>query len=222
MIPNGIGEHRVGNPDADSRPFSDDLADKRVVLFLGRVHPKKGLDILADAFAIVAKTRDDARLVIAGPDEAGQSRKIASRLEKSGVLGQVIFTGMLTGIRKARALATADVFVLPSYSEGFSMAVLEAMATGLPVVISRQCYFPEVDQSNAGIVVETRADELAVALGRLLDDPGLRREMGQNGQEMIRHGYTWDSIASRMTEFYRSVVDMSVAQVDQRAEVDEV
>ncbi len=217
VIPNGV---RPGAFDdlpvgADIPGIVGDLSGKQVILFLGRLHPGKGLDILARAFARVVRQRPDAWLVIAGPDEGGYGARVRSLLKKEGVLGRATFTGMLTGRDKLAALAWADVFVLPSYFEGFSMAVLEALACGLPVAITRQCNFPEVAEAGAGLVVDADAGQLAQALTRLLEaSPEERQEMGQRGMRLVRERYTWDSIASRMADLYRQVVEAHQRGVD--------
>ncbi len=217
VIPNGVRPEAFDDlpVGADFPGNGGDLSGKRVVLFLGRVHPGKGLDILARAFAQVARQRPDARLVIAGPDEGGYSARVQSILRKGRVLDRASFTGMLTGPHRLAALARADVFVLPSYFEGFSMAVLEALACGLPVVISRQCNFPEVAQAGAGLVIDTDAGQLAQALAQLLDAaPEQRRDMGERGRRLVRERYTWDAIAARMADLYRQVVEAHEQGVD--------
>ena len=203
VIPNGIDSDRT-----DAVPDTSDflgryprLNGKRVILFLGRLHPMKGLDILARGFSIVASGIEDAVLLVAGPDEDGTRSAIEAILRESGVLDRVVFTGLLTGNDKAAVLACADIFVLPSHSEGFSHAVLEALAAGLPVVISEQCHFSEVAEHDAGFVVKTSAASVADAIGALLSDDELRVRMGRNGRELVTARYTWDAIA-------QSVIDM--------------
>ena len=92
--------------------------------------------------------------MIVGPDKWGYKATLEKILKREGVMDKVIFTGMLTGDQKRSALSCANVFVLPSHSEGFGVAILEAMLSGLPVVISRQCGFKEVEKINAGRIVD--------------------------------------------------------------------
>lgn len=209
VIPNGIDleEFQKLPSREDLEELYPELNGKQVILFLGRIHPKKGLDILARAFSKVAADRNDVRLVIAGPDSEGYQTKIEAMLKSGGVRSKTIFTGMLAGREKLAALSRADVFVLPSYSEGFSMAILEAMICGLPVVISRQCHFPEVAEANAGIVIDPDAEELASALAKLLDDPKLRVEMGANGRRLVLEKFTWDKISDQMFRLYQDVLE---------------
>jgi glycosyltransferase involved in cell wall biosynthesis len=211
MIPNGINaeEFQALPSRQELERLYPQLVGKQVVLFLGRLHPIKGLDILARAFGKVAKGRDELFLLVVGPDRDGYRAEIVKILEAEGVLDKVVFAGMLTGYEKLAALGGADVFVLPSYSEGFSMAILEAMASSLPVIITRQCHFPEVAQAGAGLVIESEADQLATAIEKLLGDAQLRQQMGSNGRRLVAEKFTWDKVADQMIKMYEEVLGES-------------
>ena len=182
------------------------LAGTLVILFLGRLHSKKGLDVLARSFARISRKHKDCTLLVAGPDEDGSQKRMESLLLTEHALDRTVFTGMLTGRDKLAALKCADLFVLSSYSEGFSIAVLEALAGGLPVVISRQCNFPEVSEHAAGFVVEPREPAVTQAISTLLWDAGLRVAMGRNGRRLVREKYTWAAIAVAMADRYRRLI----------------
>lgn len=209
LIPNGIHPRDFRDLPARTELESSypELEGKRVVLFLSRIHPKKGLDLLAKALGRIVRQPEgeDVHLVIAGPDEGGYQAKVESMLKGNGVFDKTTFTGMLTGRNKLAALARADLFVLPSYSEGFSVATLEALACGLPTVITHQCYFPEVGKSGAGEIIQPDADELTVALKKLMDAPDLRRHMGERARRLVLERYTWDQISGQMLELYCTV-----------------
>ncbi len=187
-----------------SRP---ELRDKRVILFMGRIHAMKGLEALARGFAMIAGRFPDAALVVAGPEQDDSRATMESALESAGLRGRVTFTGALTGDDKLAALKRADLFVLPSHSEGFSNAILEAMAAGTPVVISEQCNFPEAAQSSAGLVIENTGAAVAEAMSALLSDETMRRRMGENGRELVAHRYTWASVAGSMLGHYRRIME---------------
>ena len=208
VIPNGIDPEEFQMLPAREafEGLYPELRDKKVVLFLGRLHPIKGLDILAKAFSKIAMGRDDVHLVIAGPDSEGYQIQVERRLESEGIISKTTFTGILAGSEKLAALSRADVFVLPSYSEGLSMAILEAMICELPVVITQQCHFREVAEAKAGIVVKSGADLLAEALTKLLDDPQLREEMGANGHRLVMERFTWEKVADQMVQLYEDVL----------------
>ena len=178
-----------------------------MILFLGRINFKKGLDLLALAYGIVARQRDDVHLVLAGPDNEGYGRKVRKWLTEEGVLERVTFTGMILGKTKVAALRDADVFVLPSYTENFGVAVVEAMTCGLPVVISNKVnIWNEVTEAEAGVVVNCKPNELAEALLELLDDPEYRKSLGKNGKKLVSAKFTWDKVAERMIKVYENIL----------------
>ena len=181
------------------------IKDKKVILFLGRIEEGKGLDLLARSAGILCRKRHDVHFLIAGPDNWGYGVVLKHIVKEEGVLDNVTFTGLLTGQEKHEALAISDIFVLPSRSEGFSVAVLEAMACGLPVIISRQCNFPEVGEKGCGRVINMDAEELSEALAVLLDDPGLLKEMGFLGKQLVRKSFALDTISDQMLSAYREV-----------------
>ncbi len=182
------------------------LGDRTLVLFLGRLAVKKGLDLLAEAFIDVAGRFPDAHLVMVGPDEQGQAGRMRARLRDAGVDERVTFTGILTGTDRLAALGDADLWVLPSYTEACSVALLEAMACRLPVVISdRVNTWREVAAAGAGLAVPCEARPVAEAIGRLLSDPALRGEMGDRGRALVECCFTWRQAAERMAEVYRDV-----------------
>lgn len=203
VIPNGVppetfadlpapGAFRRDRPELGSDPY---------VLFLGRLHHKKGLDHLADAFARLAPRFPAARLVIAGPD-GGEREPFERQIRAAGLADRVHVVGPLYGPDKLAALVDATAFCLPSRQEGFSVAVTEAMACGLPVVISDACHFPEVADAGAGIITPADGVATAEALARLLSDPDLRQRMGRAGREMVLSRYTWPRIAQAAVAAY--------------------
>ena len=208
IAPNGIeqpGFEALPSPQKLVQRFPE-LEGKRVVLFLGRLHPKKGLDILARSFSRIAGRFDDAMLLVVGPDKFGTRKNMEAILGSKGLLDRTVFTGLLTGEDKLAALRCADVFVLPSHSDVLGIAVLEAMAARLPVIITTGCEFPEVSEQQAGLVVEADEASIAGAMSRLLADADLRRDMGRQGHALVTERYTWPAAAAKMGELYRTLV----------------
>lgn len=178
-----------------------------VLLFMGRLHPKKGLDLLIPAFAQVLRRHPEAWLVLSGPDSVGYRQVLVKLAHSFQVQDRVLFPGMVTGLYKRALLQRADLFALPSYSEGFSVAVLEALAAAKPVVITQHCYFNEVISAGCGRVVDNSVLHLAQALSDLLDlDCSTRAIVGQRGRELVEQVYTWSSIARQMSDLYQSVM----------------
>jgi glycosyltransferase involved in cell wall biosynthesis len=161
IVTNGI-HHPVGDPAMQRRLFLEkfpEVSDKRVVVFVGRIHRKKGCDLLVEAFGAVAREHPDLHLVMVGPDETGWRADLERRASALGVDRRITWAGMLEGDLKWGAFHAADAFALPSHSENFGMVVAEAMACGLPVLISNKVnIWREILSDGAGFVAE---DDLA-------------------------------------------------------------
>lgn len=214
VIPNGIepGDYRR-RPNAQALSLPDDAP---VILFMGRVHPAKGADRLLEAFFILHERWPQARLVLAGPNEFGLEDAFRARVAERGLSEYIVFPGMMTGEAKLDLLARADVFALPSDGEGFSMAILEALASATPVLISPGCNFPEVAEAGAGRVVANDPVEMAAALDTLLADREALRAMGERGYELVRERYSWDTLADTLIEAYREGIARHAAQGHRR------
>jgi glycosyltransferase involved in cell wall biosynthesis len=165
------------------------LRNKRVLLFLGRLHPKKGCDILIDAFAQVAD--GSVALVLAGPDQVGWQAELQQRAEHLKQSSRVVFAGMLQGELKRAALATADALVLPSHQENFGMAVVEALAIGLPVLISNRInIWREIDQDRAGYVEPDDFSGTTRLMERWIRAPvSVREDMRANARRCFKQRF---------------------------------
>lgn len=149
-----------------------DLEGKRVLLFLGRIHPKKGTDLLIRAFAHHASRDSRLQLVIAGPDGVGWQRQLVALAQQLGIATRITWTGMLHGERKWGALRAAELFCLPSHQENFGIAVTEALACGVPVLLGQPVNIAAaVEQAGAGIVHPDTTAGTTAALGRWLGSP---------------------------------------------------
>jgi glycosyltransferase involved in cell wall biosynthesis len=113
---------------------------------------------------------------------------------------------MLQPTERLSALAGSDIFVLPSYSEGFPIAPIEALAAGLPVVLTEACNIPDIEEAGAGIVITPEIGSLTEAMLLLINNTALRRRMGVKGRELALAKYTWDRVAARMTEVYKNIL----------------
>ncbi len=208
VVPNGI--HRQDFAELpDPEIFFDrfpETRDKTRILFMGRIDPKKGLDLLAPAFAKIREQFTNAHLIVAGPDNIGFLPRAKEYFVEAGCLDGVTFTGMLTGNIKSAALAAADIYVAPSYSEGFSMSILEGMASGLPCTITTGCNFPEAETEKVAYVVDPDVDTIANALICCLQDPATAKEMGSHARQFILENYTWDKIVADLIQTYKSTI----------------
>jgi glycosyltransferase involved in cell wall biosynthesis len=223
IVHNGIDLSEFTNlPDRERlKMIYPYLKGKKIILFLGRIHEIKGLDILVKAYARLAQNREDLHLFIAGDGGERYTKKIKRLLEVYGLNftdfesddqidkgnAQVTFSGSLAGRQKLEAYVGSDIFVLSSYSENFGMAVVEAMASGLAVVISNKVgIYKEVQQKKAGIVVGTDVESLYQGIKLLLEDPGLKKEISINARKLVEDSYDIERIADKMIEAYRQII----------------
>ena len=209
VVPNGLdlSDYAHLPPRGSFRRLHPAIGERPIVLFFGRLNFKKGLDILTAAFGRLGERANEARLVIAGPD-GGYRAATEAFVDQAGIRDRTVFTGLLQGEDKLAALADADLFVLPSYSENFGIAVIEAMACGLPVVISdRVNIWREIVADGAGLATPLEADAVAAAMARLLADPGLRRTMGEAGRRSVARRYAWDHVAEALEAAYRAIIE---------------
>lgn len=179
------------------------------VLYLGRVVPNKGVDLLIRSLAELKDKRPEVRLVLAGPCADSYQKSLMDLATKLGVDDRTSFVGFVTGPDKAATYANADLFVLPSYSEGFSVAVLEAMAQGLPVVLTHQCNFPEAAIEGAGLQIEPNIQQLSAAIEELMVDPVRINKMGQRGKQLIQERYAWDATVPEYTAAYQAILPVT-------------
>lgn len=179
-----------------------------IILFLSRLHPKKGLDILIPALANLQHEGREFAFVLAGVGEEWYEREVQRMLSDHNLLGRTVLLGFVEGEEKRRVYAEANVFVLPSYQENFGVAVAEAMASGVPVVISNRVnIYPEVLAYGAGLVTDCAVAQVQKALAALLDDPGACAQMGEAGKRLVGDRYRWESVAPRIVELYKNIME---------------
>lgn len=206
MIPNGlvVEDFQKWLPRTVYEQRYPQLVGKRLVLFLGRLHPIKGLDILIPSVAAIVRQYPDVMLCIAGPDDVGYRSTLEQLRQSLHLNAHVTFLGMVEGDMKLALLQRAEVVAVPSYSEVRGLTALEAMGCGVPVILTHQCSFPEVEEVEAGLIIHPNRDELAHALRTVLDDAALRHRMGAQGQHLVRTRFTWEKVAEQMYSLYES------------------
>ena len=206
-IPNAVEVPERRSAELFLERFSH-LRGKRLLLFLGRLHPKKGLDLLIGCWKKWAGSRPDTHLVIAGPDSERTEARIRSDLAAAGLEGTVTLTGMLGTEMKWSAFAAAEVFILPSYSEGLSMGVLEAMGAGLPVIVTHPCNMPEISQHGAGWEINVTEPAITAAVETSFQQSRLENAaMGRRGSDLITALYNSRHVARAMSEVYGYVLN---------------
>lgn len=207
VIPNGIflEELEQTPPAGTFRSNHPELGERPYILFLSRLAHKKGLDYLADAFAEFHRRMPDVDLVVAGPD-GGERASFETSIAEHGVAHRVHVVGPIYGADKFAALRDAAVFCLPSRQEGFSIAITEALAMGIPVVVTRACHFPEITEVGAGIETDLDARQVADGLERVLSDHEAADRMGRAGAALVRERFTWPSVARLTIECYNNAL----------------
>jgi glycosyltransferase involved in cell wall biosynthesis len=207
IVPNGIdlAEYQDLPAKGIFRQKHGLEASHRVILFLGRVHKSKGIDLLINAFSGLTRDYDDARLVIAGPDDGylPAMHRLVGELE----LGKkVVFTGPLYGEQKLAAYVDADVYALTSLYESFGISVFEALACGTPAVVTDRCGIANIVKDKGGLAAPYEAESIRDALRQMLGDDKKRQQYGKDGQALVRGKYGWDSIAEQMEKTYFEVI----------------
>jgi glycosyltransferase involved in cell wall biosynthesis len=203
-VPNGVDAPEAGRDPRAARLKLDIAESAPLLLFLGRIHPIKRLDLLAAAFDRVRAALPDAHLVIAGPDERGERRRLEPHFFAAG--RSVHWIGETGDAEKWALLAAADLLVLCSDSESFGMSALEAMAAGTPVVVTRTCPWADVENAGAGFWVAQEPGTIARAALAVLSDSGRAAAMGQRGQALAIARYSWGAAASALAARYRDII----------------
>ncbi|MEO0886551.1 MAG: hormogonium polysaccharide biosynthesis glycosyltransferase HpsP [Cyanobacteria bacterium J06634_6] len=183
-------------------------AKQPIVLFMSRIDPKKGFDMLLPALAQLHQDNCPYHFVLCGanPQDRAYENSILEQIKSSVWAERATLSGFVSGELKAQILSAADVFVLPSYYENFGIAVAEAMAAKIPVVISDQVHiWPAIEKSQAGWVVPTTVEPLREALRAALTDAGERQTRGENARRCAMENYSWDAIATRLVFKYQTL-----------------
>lgn len=198
----GVFRRRLGLP-----------ADTPLLLFLGRINFKKGLDLLIPAFARLQKNLPNAALAIVGPDNEGLGTEVRRWCHQNGVQDQVHFSEHLPAEQVRQAYRDADLFVLPSYTENFGMTVIEAMASECPVLISDQVNIcDDIERARAGRVVALDIDTISAAMLDLLTHRAETREMATRGRNHVREHYAWDIVSGQLSREYQRLLQRHALQ----------
>jgi glycosyltransferase involved in cell wall biosynthesis len=191
-----------------------------IILFMSRIEPKKGLDLLVPALESILKSGIEFHFILAGsnPQDADYETQIKVQIHNSSLAKYTTITGFVSGDLKAEVLTKADLFVLPSYYENFGIAVAEAMAAGVPVVISDRIHIAEdIQQAEAGWVGPLEVGAIADSIKSALLNPQERQRRGLNGKEYAKKHYNWEAIAQQTIDAYQQILS-SLAEVRWKSE----
>lgn len=198
IIPNGIDlSEYVHAPKEYKKP-------ERTILFLSRIHPKKGIELLIDAWAIVKPSlKHNWKIRIVGNGEESYINTLNQQISKKGLVNELVIEGPLFNENKLEAFRDADLFVLPTYSENFGIVILEALASGIPVITTKGAPWEQLTILNAGWWIEIGVDPLVDALTKALQlTDAERKSMGLNGRAMVEADYSIQSVADKMMALY--------------------
>jgi len=205
VIPNGI-DLPVETQGLNA-PWENAIAsDKKVLLFLARIHPQKGLFALLDAWRLVQKDNvvsSEWVLAIAGWDQGGHETELKQYVHEHSLEESVIFLGPLFSEAKQAALSNADAFILPSHSEGLPMTVLEAWANSLPVLMTPACNLPIGFDCGAALCILPESYDICkglLALFAMTNEQ--RKSMGGYGRNLVAERFAWDKVAGQFHEVY--------------------
>ncbi len=203
VIPNGV-ELPVEPRTKPSRE------GKRNLLYLGRLHPKKGLPLLVEAWCRVQRTAEESgwRLIVAGWDQLGHQSELQTLAAKLHSGSSIEFVGAQFGEAKAALFQEASAFILPSLSEGLPITILEAWSWRLPVLMTASCNLPEGSRAGAAIMMEADVEDICGALSKLFSMDSIEREaMGARGRRLVEEHFRWSRIADQMTRVYDWILD---------------
>jgi glycosyltransferase involved in cell wall biosynthesis len=210
VIPNGLdmAEFEQLPPRGTLREHLGIPCDAQILLFMGRLHPKKGIEETLSTFTALSANYPNLHLVLSGPDEGEYEAKVEQWAARNDLATRVHLTGKLQAMERLAAFSDADVFVLLSHSENFGMGVAEAMACGIPVVVSEEVGIsPWVVQGNAGFSVRREGGGAARAIASLLDHPEEARQSGENGKRLVASEFSADAVGRQMLAKYYEFIE---------------
>lgn len=202
VLPNGVSEDDVSS---QMPPYTDRLPGSPFILFMGRLNPIKGPDLLLQAFAQVSGRFSGHHLVFAGPD-GGMLAELTASAVRLGLAHRVHFLGHVDGVEKAGAYRSAQLLVVPSRQEAMSIVALEAGISGTPVLLTDQCGFDEIAGLDPRLVVPASSEGLAAGLLALLGNADELRQVGSRTRLFVREKYAWPTIIIRYLDLYRQIL----------------
>jgi len=208
IVPNGIDLSEYDNlpTRGEFRKKYGIKDDEKVILYIGRLHGTKGIDMLVKAFSGISKEINDIKLVLVGPDDRYRST-LEDLIRTLDLDDYVVFTGFVTNDEKTAALVDADVFITPSFS-GFPVTFLEACACGTPIITTNKGDELDWIQDKVGYVVEYDKDQLRDAIFKVLSDEGLKRRFGEEGRRLVREEFGWNEIVRKVEGLYKSLMEV--------------
>jgi len=205
VIPNGI-EIKENSSSNKFLELYLHLKNKFIILYLGRLHPIKGIEVTIESLSYLKDNKDRIHLVIAGKGETSYEVKLRSLVDELSLNELVTFTGHVEGELKSSLLSACNLFVLQSHSEAFSMSILEAMAYGKPLIISSNCNFDEFENEKCGFIIPNNPKTLADKIELLFNDKDLCSKMGDKANKLAEAKYSWENIAREFKHAFEKII----------------
>ncbi len=209
IVPNGIDLSEFNNlPEkGEFRKEHSISTGENVILFLGRIHSIKGIDLLIDAFSEIVKELDNVTLVLVGPND-GYLANLKNKIHQLNLTDKVLIVGPIYGREKLKAFVDADVYVLPSIYETFPMTILEAFACGTPVVTTESCGIADIIlSSHAGLVSRYDKNELKDNILKIILCTGLKDNLSSSGKRLVNHDLNLDRCTDLIYKIYAKTLD---------------
>lgn len=205
ILPLGIEKSKKLNKREFKKSFPE-ISNKKIILFLSRVDPKKGLEKLIPSISNLLKKQKDLVLVIAGNGRKDYINKLKDLIRRYDLQKKIIFVGSVKGKNKNLLLQNSNLFILPSKSENFGISVIEAMQAGLPVAISDKVGIKEeIKKSDAGLIFPLKKARISDSIRKLINNEELRKRLSKNAKKLIKEKYDWNKITKEQIEIYKKI-----------------
>ena len=211
VIPNGISvdySSSAISPSTHICQMVSNLGSRITFFWMSRIHAIKGADLFTAAFIRLAMDHPDVCAILAGPDEVGLEAGLKRQVVEAGLTERFFFPGTLSGDDKLAVLRRSDVFVFPTETEGFSMVLLEALASGCAIITSPGAYFQQIQEFGAGMVVERSPEAYFEAMQKMLKEGRMHiEEFSTSGKELVSSHYSWEAIAQTYADLTHELCD---------------
>ncbi|MEO3707163.1 glycosyltransferase [Trichormus azollae] len=209
VLPLGVNPPRLIGDAKSQLQYRYNVSEEvPIILFLSRLHYKKRPELLIQTLGELKKQKQNFHLLIAGSGQDKYVQSLHKMVASLNIKNQTSFVGFVSGYEKDLLLQGSDLFVLPTYSENFGIALAEAMVSGLPIITTPGVQIaPEIDEAEAGIIVEGEIGSLKSAIADLLKNPQLREQMGKNGRLFALQRYSWQTVAKQLVSTYQAIVN---------------
>lgn len=207
FIPNGIVTEELGAPDDEAFRMRHGLDDRKIILFIGRLSPIKGADLLVEAFSFIAGAFPGYQLLIFGNDHGGFQSVVEKKIDALKMRNSIKIFPPIFGVEKSWAYHAAELFVIPSRFDTMTIVALEAAACGCPVLLTDQCDFAAIGDSGGGLIVSCDAQAIAKGMSDMLSNPVTLKVMGTEVQQFVHANYHWDKISDDFIQLFQNILN---------------